>query len=86
MGQRLKSPCTHIHVRTAELLVTDRPHELLIPPPSHLESVDEPEGSAEDFDKRFLKTCLVDLPLTWINGLAPIYASLVKGLHESGAT
>jgi hypothetical protein len=51
-----------------------------------LESVDGPRGSAEEFDKVFLKTCKVDLLFTLIRGSTLIYASLVNDPHENGAT
>jgi hypothetical protein len=46
----------------------------------------DPGGSAEEIDKVFLKTCLVDLLRTRIRGLARVYTSLVKGPHENVAT
>ena len=54
------------------------------PPPDRL-IVDRPEGSAEEFDKVFLKTSFGVLLLTWVRSLALVYVSLVKGPHRNAA-
>jgi hypothetical protein len=51
-GEALQMRCTHIEARAAEPLVTDRPHELLIPLPlASSKAVDRPAGSVEAFER-----------------------------------
>jgi hypothetical protein len=58
MGQQFRSACTHIEVWASRLTLSDRgaltPDT---PPRSVLKNMDGPRGSAEEFDKVFLKTC-----------------------------
>jgi hypothetical protein len=80
---------THIHVRTAEPRILDRPHELLTTPlliESSSRVVERPEGSAEKIGNVLWKTCFGILLVTWVKGLALIYASLVKHPYRSVAT
>ena len=90
-GPMLRPLCQliHIHVRTAEPRILDRPHELLTTPlliESSSRVVERPEGSAEKIDNVLWKTCFGILLVTWVKGLALIYASLVKHPYRSVAT
>ena len=85
--QRPKPASTHIELWTAGPLLTDQGSELLpTPPPRVLEAVDGPKGSAEEVEKVLPRTACGVFFLTRIGGSALIWAPLVKGPHESGAT
>ena len=45
----------------------------------------DPEVSAEELDEIFPRTCFGVLLLTLVRGLVLVYASLLNGLHSSGA-
>jgi hypothetical protein len=82
----LETACTHIRVRAAEPLVTDRPPELLTLLPGRVPRAwMDPRGQQRKMTK-FLLSDFSRLTLRLDLGFDLIYASFVKRPRESSAT
>jgi hypothetical protein len=84
----LETACASIEVRMAGPWHRAAGGLLLLPLLLIVSSrvIDRPAGSAGEFDKVLLKTCFGVLLLTWVRGLALIYAIFVHDRYSDVAT